>query len=216
MPPAPSEISSSSPPSEPPPAAAKPSKTGLWIAIAVLVAALGGAGVFVALSGDDDEPGTDTATTFAEHGVTFSYPGDWMSLGPAQFTTETGGSEWSDSFFSEKGLNAVIVTEYALLQDVSSVSQEQLQAELEGLFEGSLTQAGGEIVEGLTPTTVNGIDGFRILFTTPVDGTETETDMVLVFDGLRQFNIQCQYVPDAQDEVMAGCDQVRGSFVITG
>ena len=211
MPPAPQGA-----PAEPTPPAAKPSKKGLWIAVAVLIVALGGVGAFVAMSGDDGEGEIRAGNSYSEHGVTFSYPSGWRSLGAAQFTTETGDSEWSDSFFHEDGVSAVIVTEYALLQDVSGVDQEQLQAELQGLFDSSLWQAGGEVVEALAPSTVNGVEGFRIVFTTPVDGIDTETDMVMVFEGTRQFNLQCQYTPETEEEVMAGCDQVRSSFVITG
>lgn len=197
-----------------PPAAPGPSKKGVWIAVAVLVAVVGGAGAYVAVTGDDEPSGEDTA--YADHGVSFSYPSDWEPLGPATFETETGGSEWTESFFSEPGLSAVIVTEYSLLQDVSGASQDQLKAELEGLLQGSLDQIGGELLQELMPTTVNGLQGFHAVFTSPVDGEETVTDMVMVFEGTRQWNLQCQYVPDTEDEVMAGCEQVRDSFAVTG
>jgi hypothetical protein len=190
------------------PSAPAPSRKGVWIAVALLVAVVGGAGIYLAGSGGP--------ATYSEHGVTFDYPGGWEPLGPATFGAETGETEWTESFFSESGYSGVIVTEYALLQEVSSVSQEALRAELQGLLDSSLQQTGGEIVDDLSPVTVDGLDGFRVVFTVVVDGTEAESDLVMVFQGKRQFNILCQYEPDTETEVLSGCEQVRDTFAVTG
>jgi hypothetical protein len=195
------------------PMAAEPtarSRTWVWITAAVVVVALA-VGAVVALSGG----GSDTQT-FSGHGVSFDYPGDWQALGPASFQVNSGDVTWSESFGVEAGSNGAIVTEYALQKDVSSVSDAALRTELDNLFKSTVNQAGGTITKPISPTTVNGTPGYQVSFTATAGGTDLTTDMVLVFQGTQQWNIQCQYTADQQETILPGCQDIWNTFTIGG
>jgi hypothetical protein len=193
------------------------SRTWIWITAALVVVAVA-IGAVVALSGGDSDTQTGEADTqtFSGHGVSFDYPGDWQALGPASFQVNSGDVAWSESFGVEAGSNGAIVTEYALKKDVSSVSEADLRTELDNLFNSTVDQAGGSITEPISSTTVNGTPGYRVSFTSTTGGVDLTTDMVLIFQGTQQWNIQCQYTADQQDTILPGCQDIWNSFTIGG
>jgi hypothetical protein len=79
-----------------------------------------------------------------------------------------------------------------------------------------VAQAGGELTRPISPTTVNGIPAYEVSFTSTTGGPDLTTDMVLVFDGTQQWNIQCQYAAADQPDVLPGCQQIWDSFTIEG
>lgn len=186
----------------------------IWIAAAV-VALLAGLAV-LSLAGGDDTPGPADDNHFSDHGVSFDYPSDWQDFGPATFQVNSGDVQWSESFGIQAGSDAAIVTEYALKKDVSSVSAIALQAELDRLFTRTVFRAGGEMNQPISATEINGIEGYRVGFTSTVGGTDLTTDMVLVFRGTQQWNIQCQYTDGDQHDVLPGCHQIWDTFTIEG
>jgi hypothetical protein len=203
-------------PSEPAtPDAKGPSRAWIWIAAAVVVALVAGLAV-VSLTGGDDTPGSADDNHFSDHGVSFDYPSDWQDFGPASFQVNSGDVQWSESFGAQAGSNGAIVTEYALKKDVSSVSEAALQAELDRLFTSTVDQAGGQLTQPLSQTTVNGMPGYQVSFTSTTGGVDLTTDMVLVFQGNQQWNIQCQYAAADQQDVRPGCQQIWDTFTIEG
>jgi hypothetical protein len=200
------------------PMAAEPkgsSRTWIWIAALIALLVVGIA--VVSLSGGDDTNSTaGDGQRFSDHGVSFDYPSGWQDLGPASFEVNSGDVQWSESFGIQAGSNGAIVTEYALKKDVSSVSDDALQAELDRLFTSTVAQAGGELTQPISPTTINGIDGYQVSFTSTAGGADLITDMVLVFQGTQQWNIQCQYSAGDPQDVLQGCQQIWDTFTIEG
>ena len=192
-----------------------PSRRWLWVVAAVIAVLVGGIAV-MSLTGDDDTPGAGDGQRFSGHGVSFDYPTEWHDLGPASFEVNSGDVQWSESFGAQAGSSGAIVTEYALKKDVSSVSDAALQAELDRLFTSTVDQAGGDLTQPISPTTVNGIPGYQVSFTSTTGGTDLITDMVLVFRGTQQWNIQCQYTTGDQQDVLPGCRQIWDTFAIEG
>jgi len=190
------------------PEAKGPSRTWIWVAGAVVAALVVGIAV-ISLTGGDEG-----ASHFSGHGVSFQYPVEWHDLGPASFQVNSGDVQWSESFGVEAGSSGAIVTEYALKKDVSSVSEAALQAELDRLFTSTVDQAGGELTQPISPTTINGIPGYQVSFTSTTGGTDLITDMVLVFQGTQQWNIQCQYTSRDRQDVEPGCRQIWDTFTI--
>ncbi len=188
-----------------------PARTWVWIVAGVLALVLAIVAVRALTGGS-----TEGASHFSGHGISFRYPVEWHDLGPASFEVNSGDVRWSESFGVEPGSNGTIVTEYALKKDVSSVSDAALQAELDRLFTSTVSQAGGELIEPLAPTTINGMPGYRVSFTSTTGGVDLTTDMVLVFQGLQQWNIQCQYVAADRQDVLPGCQQIWDTFTIEG
>lgn len=198
------------------PGATGPSRAWIWIVAAVIAVLVGGVAV-MSLSGDDGTTSeTGDSQRFSAHGVSFDYPAGWQDFGPASFEVNSGDVQWSESFGIEAGANGAIVTEYALKKDVSSVSGEALRAELDRLFASTVGQAGGELTQPISPTTVNGMDGYEVSFTSTTGGADLTTDMVLVFRGTQQWNIQCQYVAADRQDVLPGCQQIEDTFTIEG
>jgi hypothetical protein len=199
------------------PQAKEPSRTWIWVTAAIVAVVMAGVGVLsLTGGGDSTSSATGDSQRFSAHGVAFDYPAGWQDLGPASFEVNSGDVQWSESFGLEAGANGAIVTEYALKKDVSSVSQEALQAELDQLFASTVAQAGGELTRPISPTTVNGIPAYEVSFTSTTGGADLTTDMVLVFDGTQQWNIQCQYAAADQPDVLPGCQQIWDSFTIEG
>lgn len=195
-------------------AAAGPSRTWIWIA-GGLIAAVIAVFAVMSLTGGEDESST-TAGSYSDHGVSFDYPSDWQDFGPATFEVASGDVQWSESFGASAGSSGAIVTEYALKKDVGSVSEADLQAELDQLFTSTVAQANGELTQPLAPTTVNGLPGYQVSFTSTTGGLDLTTDMVLVFQGTQQWNIQCQYAAAEQQDVLPGCEQIWNSFTVGG
>lgn len=185
------------------------SRTWMWLVAGVLVGVIAIVAVASFAGGDSDH-------TFSGHGVSFSYPADWQSLGPATFQVNAGDATWTESFGTAAGSSGAIVTEYALAKDVTDVSDADLQAELDNLFTSTVSQAGGELIEPLAPTTINGLSGYRVSFTSKTGGVDLRTEMVLLFRGMQQWNLQCQYTENDRDDVVPGCQQVWDTFSVDG
>ena len=203
---------------EPIAAPAGPSRTWIWIAGGLLAAVVAIVAV-IALTGGNDESSTtagasDGSSSFSDHGVSFEYPSDWQDFGPATFQVNSGDVQWSESFGASAGSSGAIVTEYALKKDVGSVSEADLQAELDQLFTSTVSQAGGELIAPLAPTTVNGMPGYMVSFTSTTGGVDLTTDMVMVFQGTQQWNIQCQYAAAEQQSIRPGCEQIWNTFTV--
>jgi hypothetical protein len=210
-------------PMEPMAAPAGPSRAWIWIA-GGLIAAVVAVVAVVSLTGGNDESSTTAGSSsvsaedgsFSGHGVSFDYPSDWQDFGPPTFQVASGDVQWSESFGASIGSSGAIVTEYALKKDVGSVSEADLQAELDQLFTSTVAQANGELIAPLAPTTVNGMPGYMVSFTSTTGGIDLTTDMVLIFQGTQQWNIQCQYTAEEQQSIRPGCEQIWNSFTVGG
>jgi len=199
-----------------------PSHTWMWIA-GGLVAAVLAVFAVTSLTGGDDESSTPAGSsasaesqTYSGHGVTFNYPGDWQAFGPATFQVNSGNVLWSEAFGAEPGSSGTIVTEYVLQKDVGSVSGKELQAELQRLFDSTIEKANGELLQPLSPTTMNGLPAYQVSFTSVTGGVDLTTDMVLIFKDSQQWNIQCQYTAADQERVQPGCQEIWDTFAIEG
>ena len=145
----------------------------------------------------------------------FEYPEGWSEL-DAEFIAEAPNNTTSVSVGPEEtGVNLVTVGSFSVPVEVNSGNLEQFRDQITAGVEQLFTQADGSIEEGPIPITVGGLDGYRFEGTsaTPVEGGgEVHTRSIQVYDGTTGFFINCQYAPDAQEEILAGCQQVVDSF----
>ena len=145
----------------------------------------------------------------------FEYPEGWSEL-EAQFVAEAPNNTDSVSVGPEEtGVNLVTVGSFDVPVEVTSENLEQFRDDISAGVEQLFTQADGSIEEGPFPITVGGLDGYRFEGTsvTPVeDGGEVHTRSIQVYDGRTGFFINCQYAPGAQEEILAGCQQIVDSF----
>jgi hypothetical protein len=87
---------------------------------------------------------------------------------------------------------------------------DDLAAEIDELFR----QAQGGLTSKLAVhDTVAGLPALRLeASAVNVDGVQTKSHLVLVYDGATEYFFNCQYTPEGEQTMTAGCDQVVGSF----
>jgi hypothetical protein len=145
----------------------------------------------------------------------FEYPEDWQEL-EAEFVAQTPNGTASVSVSPEEsGANLVTVGSFDVPVEVNADNLEDFRDEITAGVEQLFAQADGSIEEGPIPITVGGLSGFRFegTSTTPVEGGgEVHTRSIQVYDGRTAFFINCQYEPDSQEAILAGCRQIVESF----
>jgi hypothetical protein len=150
-------------------------------------------------------------------GHSFEYPEGWSQL-EAEFVAEAPNNTASVSVGPEEtGVNLVTVGSFEVPVEVNADNLEAYREDITAGVEQLFTQADGSIEEGPIPITVGGLSGYRFegTSTTPIeDAGEVHTRSIQVYDGTRGFFINCQYQPDAQEEVLAGCQEVLDSFEV--
>ena len=194
---------------------------GALVAIAVVVGA-----ILLARSRSDSSAGSPSATspastgsvpvggqTFADHGVTFQFPSGWIH-GESILSNQVGTSLWSETF-APKPLdpNGVVVTQYRLTQDLSSLPPSALESQLRQLVTQSL---GGRNMSGVAQTTVGSMPAYRVTFDAEANGVQYAVELTMIFDGLDQYNINCQSSSTATTDIQPGCRQIKSTFRITG
>ncbi len=165
-----------------------------------------------ACGGGDSGPGSVEEDTHS-----FEYPEDWSEL-EAEFVAEAPNNTASISVGPEEtGVNLVTVGSFEVPVEVNADNIEDYRDDITAGVEQLFTQAEGSIEEGPIPITVGGLSGYRFegTSTTPVEGEgEVHTRSIQVYNGTTGFFINCQYAPDAQEEILAGCQQVVDSFSV--
>jgi hypothetical protein len=147
--------------------------------------------------------------TFADHGVTFQFPSGWIH-GQSILSNQVGTSLWSETF-APKPLdpNGVVVTQYRLTQDLSSLPPSALETQLKQLVAQSL---GGQNVSDVTQTTVGSMAAYQVTFDAEANNVEYAVELTMIFDGLDQYNINCQSSSTATADIGPGCQQIKRTF----
>lgn len=147
----------------------------------------------------------------------FEYPEGWSEL-EAEFVAEAPNNTASVSVGPEEtGVNLVTVGTFEVPVEVNADNLEDYRDDITAGVEQLFAQAEGSIEEGPIPITVGGLSGYRFegTSTTPIEGSgEVHTRSIQVYDGTRGFFINCQYQPDSQEEILAGCQQVVDTFSV--
>jgi hypothetical protein len=147
----------------------------------------------------------------------FEYPEGWSEL-EAEFVAETPNNTSSVSVGPpEEGVNLVTVGRFQVPVAVTAENLEEYRDDITAGVEQLFAQADGSIEEGPIPITVGGLPGYRFegTSTTPIEGEgDVHTRSIQVYSGETGFFINCQYAPDAQEEILAGCQQVVDSFSV--
>ncbi len=173
----------------------------VFAALAILPACGGG-------GGGPNSVEEDTHSSRVPGGLDRASTPNLIAEAPNNTTSVSVGPE-------ETGVNLVTVGSFSVPVEVNSGNLEQFRDQITAGVEQLFTQADGSIEEGPIPITVGGLDGYRFEGTsaTPVEGGgEVHTRSIQVYDGTTGFFINCQYAPEAQEEILAGCQQVVDSL----
>jgi hypothetical protein len=183
------------------------------IAVLGLIAAscAGGGG---AESGSDD--GESSTNTYSDNDVTFEYPGDWDEFEADAAAVSSGSNELWTTTVGPDETNLVNVTAYQLAIDVSESNIGDIEAELNGVIQGVVDQAGGTIDTGPNQTTISDFPAYTYEWSgVEVDGQTKDSRAVFLFDGDVEYFFNCQFDSETENDIEAGCDLMLDTFEST-
>jgi len=183
--------------------------------LTVAVLALGACKASVNVSSGESSPAAASggSNTYSDNGVTFQYPSSWTTHAPASMAAQTGSAQWTTTLASGQGQNLIIVTAYGLNFAVNSGNIDKIKSQVSQTLGNIAQQAGGTFGGNLAPTTMGGFPGYQADITV---GGGLASSVVVVFDGQTEYFMNCQYDSSGKSDVLAACDQVKGSFQATG
>lgn len=195
---------------------------GLLLAIG-LVACDGDEGGPVT-TGSPDERASATGTpgttgpegeTFSGNGVSFAFPEDWDEFTVSETSASAGNELWSEAIGIDD-VNFVSIAGYEINIDITSTNIDE-QAEHVGEQMGALfAQAGGDLVSGPDITEIDGLPALAFVGTAVnPSGTTVESRLVLAFDGMTEYFVNCQYDDRGESEIVAGCNLILSTFDIS-
>jgi hypothetical protein len=195
-----------------------PAIIALLVALMMVAAACGGSdsgGSGDTGAGEDSE---DTAVnTYSENDVTFDYPEDWQEFSADAAASSMGSNELWDTTVGPDDTNLVNITAYQLNIDVTNDNIADIQAELDGVIQQVVEQAGGEIASGPTQGTLAGFPSYEYQWTgVQVDGEPKDSRAVFLFNNDVEYFLNCQYSGETEEDVLAGCQLILDTFEATG
>lgn len=175
-----------------------PSFASISVALALAAVAVAGCG--------SDEPKTFDEDGFA---ITFEYPGNFERTTDVRTDQDEGEAEESVALAMSED-NAIFVQRYGLNRTVTPELADAVKNELDGV----LSRLAGTEVSG-RPIEVGGSPvAFRYeidRLQEPEDGRST---IVAVFDGDKEYFINCQSVPDGREELEEACDEAIDTLAL--
>lgn len=172
---------------------------------AVAAFALGG---FVGCSDDEEE--SDGIFDRDDFSFTFEYPDGFSETEGVETDQQLGNQPVANSGVFITDEDGLLIEEYELNIEVDGSNLEVVQAELDRLFQGVATEtpkAKRTEVAGLPALEYDGLE-----VPTREDATSRFT---FIFDGDREYLINCQSTPDAEAEVAEACDLALSTFEVT-
>jgi uncharacterized RDD family membrane protein YckC len=152
--------------------------------------------------------------TYRAHGVSFDYPAGWQEESGYTASTSAGDAPtlWSAAVSPGTSDDVIAVDAYHVSPAVTAQNIDAFTSDLEGVIQQS-----GVTVQG-TPqkVTMAGLPGLRFRFTGTVHGTRYASTAVFAFNGTTEYEVNCQYTPGMAAQVARACDQVTGSFQVSG
>jgi hypothetical protein len=152
--------------------------------------------------------------TFEGEGYSFTYPGRWVQRTDLESAGGSGGGVW---FGPPEGADILYIGTSGLtvpitVENIAAYSDE-LVADTDRVFR----EAQGQVTTEPEHVTVAGLPALRLEASAiNVNGIQTKSHVVLVYDGKTEYFLNCQYTPEGAAEMTAGCDQVIASFKVEG
>lgn len=147
--------------------------------------------------------GSDEPKTFDEDGfaITFEYPGDFERTTEVTTAERVGDAEESVALAMSED-NAIFVQRYGLNRTVTPELAGAVKTELDMV----LSRLAGTEVSGRR-IDVGGALAFRYEIERLQEPENGRSTIVAVFDGDKEYFINCQSVPDGREELEQACDE---------
>jgi hypothetical protein len=173
-----------------------------------------------ACGGDGDEGGALSGgdKTFEGDGFSFSYPEEWTEGEEFEARAQLGREATSQVAVAPgHGQDGVLVEVGPVSPSISGGNIDQFKAEFAQAVESLFQEVEGELTAGPARVQVGGLPALRFEATgVTSQGVRTRSRLTLVFDGLTQYTVNCQFTPEGAEEIERGCDQVLSSFRVEG
>jgi hypothetical protein len=189
--------------------------------------------VFVAAIAASARADTPPPLIFDAHGVTFTYPSDWVEL-PVTYDVQTGTPLWIDSLGpippltppsgsppapgsqpTAPSTNLVTLAGY----HVGLALTKKNIGRYKQYFAASVAQlaaaAHGQVQSGPTRVTLAGLPGYAFQITVQrPDGSMLQNRLVFAFRRKTEYFVNCQHPPNdpLAAEIDSGCTQIMQSF----
>jgi len=166
-----------------------------------------------AASSETSSPAT-AGKTFSGNGISFQYPESWQEFTLSGTTASSGNQLWNETVGID-AINFVSVSGYTINVPITNDNIDDQKAGIGQQISALFTQAGGGIDGGPTDETMAGLPalGFTGTAKNPA-GALVSSKLVLAFDGTTEYFVNCQYDSTGESELLAGCDQIVGSFSV--
>ncbi len=139
--------------------------------------------------------------TFDESGFdfTFKYPADFEQATQVRTRAQAGGSAVERKAIGLDEDNLIIVTRFDLRVAVTESNLGRIKEELDGV----VSQVAGTALSGRR-TQAGGLPGYEYEFTVsrPANG---RSRLVALFDGRREYTLNCQSTPSKRGELNEAC-----------
>ncbi|MEA2826348.1 MAG: hypothetical protein QOG43_787 [Actinomycetota bacterium] len=156
--------------------------------------------------------GSDQATiTFEDErfGITFDYPDDFRLGEVTDVVRTAGGSSTATQGVGIDDDNAIFLSRYELSTEVGKDNLDEVQTELDGVVRelvGKDVSGRRTKVGGLIAFTYDGLD-----VTPPTAG---RSDLLFVFDGDVQYQLNCQSTPTHRSRMDDACNLARDTLSV--
>jgi hypothetical protein len=176
-----------------------------WGSLAALIA-LSALGVYAGIQ--DPPQASDEPITFGEHGIAFEVPAGWSYDASGRFLTGMEGLRsstlWMDAFYQGGGDGLIVIAAIDVGEEVQRSDLEEVSSALASGFGPDAT------LQGETQTLeIDGRPAFKLFVSTRTpDGDESESELVMVFEGRTGIMLKCQYTSADSAPALRACDRI--------
>ena len=150
------------------------------------------------------------------HGVWFGYPAGWQVESFQQVGGGGADQLWKVTVGPGTPLDGVTVTAYRLNRQVTAQDIDAVTPEVQSVTRQLFGQLGGSVQAGPEKITMAGLPAVRFGGTAAINGTGFHSTVVFAFSGTTEYFVNCQRTPAEAAAVDQACNQVVGSFTVTG
>ncbi len=161
----------------------------------------------------DTEPAAveGEANTFDQAGVTFDYPADWEAQGDAPVSMEMDSESFAEALGPDEN-NVVAIQAQPVGQEVTEENVAEARSQLDASIRALIEAGNGTVTSGPDDLEAGGGFGYTWEFDDlDLEGTAGSGKAAIFFVGSDEYVVLCVFT-DAEEEIIAGCNQILATF----